>query len=272
MISGNIQKMRSRLTDTVCYELPIGEEFLPMNDFVGRTVTLSYSGTINCIHCGRKTSKSYSQGHCYPCMTKLASCDMCIVKPETCHYDQGTCREPDWAQSHCMQPHYVYLANASGVKVGITRESQIPTRWIDQGAVQALPIAKVDTRYHVGLMEVIIKTQVSDKTDWRKMLKNQVEKLDLAEVRNQVFQNCSDEFEKLAHQIGSKNLSLFHDAEEVSIQYPVIQYPDKVKALNFDKNPEVSGKLLGIKGQYLIFDTGVLNVRKFTGYELRFTS
>ena len=186
----------------------------------------------------------------------------------TCHYDQGTCREPDWALTHCMKPHYVYLANTSGLKVGITRESQIPTRWIDQGAVQALPIGKLDTRYHVGLMEVVIKNHIADKTDWRKMLKNEVMHVDLMEARDEIFEKCADEFEQLADQIGSESLSLVHNAREVCIEYPVLQYPNKVKALNFDKKPDVSGQLLGIKGQYLIFDSGVLNVRKFAGYEV----
>jgi len=247
----------------------MGDEKIPMNEYIGREIVLTYTGVINCTHCGRKTKKSYSQGHCYPCMSKLASCDMCIMKPETCHFDQGTCREPEWAQSHCMQPHYVYLANSSGVKVGITRETQIPTRWIDQGAIQALPIAKVDTRYHVGLMEVAIKSQLNDKTDWRKMLKNQVEKLNLSVIRDQIFNSCQDDIAMLAEQFGEGNLSLIDNAEQVEINYPVIEYPEKVKAHNFDKTEEVSGLLKGIKGQYLIFDTGVLNVRKFTGYELR---
>jgi len=268
MISGNISKMHTRLTDTVAYELPIGDEKVAMNEFIGREITLNYTGTINCVHCGRKTKKSYSQGHCYPCMTKLASCDMCIVKPETCHFDKGTCREPEWAMSHCMQPHYVYLSNSSGVKVGITRETQIPTRWIDQGAIQALPIAKVDTRYHVGLMEVAIKSQVNDKTNWRKMLKNETEELDLKGIRDQIFNNCRSDINALAQQFGGENLTLIDNAEQVEITYPVLEYPEKIKAWNFDKTEEVTGVLKGIKGQYLLFDTGVLNIRKFSGYEV----
>jgi hypothetical protein len=72
------------------------------------------------------------------------------MKPETCHYHLGTCREPDWAQNHCFRPHIVYLANSSGVKVGITRKTQIPTRWLDQGASQALPIFEVQQPFVIG--------------------------------------------------------------------------------------------------------------------------
>jgi len=270
MITGNIRKMTSKLNDSVEYELPIGDENINMNQFLGKNLTLRHTGTINCVHCGKKTKKSYSQGHCYPCMMKLASCDMCIMKPETCHYDKGTCREPEWGETHCMRPHYLYLANSSGdsVKVGITRETQIPTRWIDQGAVKALPIAKVQTRLQVGLMEVALKSFVKDKTDWRKMLKNDVTKTDLATRRDELFSAAEASINEIKTQFGADAINLLNDADPVEIDYPVETYPEKVKAHNFDKQPEVSGVLNGIKGQYLIFDSGVLNVRKFTGYEI----
>ncbi|HFE39135.1 MAG TPA: DUF2797 domain-containing protein [Gammaproteobacteria bacterium] len=270
MITGNISKMGVKLGDSVIYELPIGNEKILLNPLLGKSISLTYTGNIHCINCGRKTKKSYSQGHCYPCMKKLASCDMCIMKPETCHYAQGTCREPEWGEAHCMQPHFVYLANSSGLKVGITRETQIPTRWIDQGAMQALAIAVVQTRYQVGLMEVILKNHVNDKTDWRKMLKNEVEPIDLVGKRDALLSECSLEISELQAKFGEGDIQLTPDAEPVTIHYPVLQYPQKVKALNFDKNPKVSGILEGIKGQYLILDTGVLNIRKFTGYELTF--
>lgn len=167
MLSGNLEKMRATLGDTMEYSLPIGEERLALNPLIGKSLQITAEGTINCIACGRKTKKSYSQGHCYPCSQRLASCDLCIMKPETCHYDKGTCREPQWGEAHCMQPHFVYLSNTSGVKVGITRQTQIPTRWIDQGATQALPIFKVQTRLQSGLVEVMCKTHVADRTDHR---------------------------------------------------------------------------------------------------------
>ena len=274
MISGNIRKMTTKLTDTVEYSLPIGDENIAMNPLIGQSISLKYTGTINCVHCGKKTKKSYSQGHCYPCMQKLASCDMCIMKPETCHYDQGTCREPKWGEEHCMRPHFLYLANSSGesVKVGITRETQVPTRWIDQGAIQALPIGKVQTRYQVGLLEVALKDHVKDKTDWRKMLKNDVVATDLSQRRDELFDVAASEIAEIKKRFGDDAIEMIPDASAVSISYPVTEYPEKVKAHNLDKNPEASGVLLGIKGQYLIMDSGVLNVRKYTGYEIEFSS
>jgi hypothetical protein len=174
-MQGHLRKMRARLDKPVQYELLLSEQAMPLNPLIGKPVKLVYTGKIYCVHCGRATKKSFSQGYCYPCFTSLAQCDTCIMKPETCHYAAGTCREPVWGETYCMQTHYVYLANSSGIKVGITRQNQIPTRWIDQGAVQALPIFKVQSRHISGLVEVAIAKHISDKTSWQQMLKNNVE-------------------------------------------------------------------------------------------------
>src|SRR5690554_6351011 len=164
---GSIRKMLGTLDEPVRYALPLGDEQLPLNDLLGRTIRLEALGEIRCQHCNRLTKKSYSQGFCFPCMKKLAQCDLCIVSPERCHYEQGTCREPAWGEQFCMTDHIVYLANSSGLKVGITRASQIPTRWIDQGASQALPIMRVATRQQSGMVEDLLRQQVADKTNWR---------------------------------------------------------------------------------------------------------
>jgi hypothetical protein len=190
------------------------------------------------------------------------------MKPETCHYAAGTCREPEWGEAFCFQPHVVYLANSSGIKVGITRQSQIPTRWIDQGAIQALPVFQVASRYVSGLIEVILAEHVSDKTSWQQMLKNHVEPLALVEQRDDLLKKCADKLELLAQQIGADALKFLPEVEVLQIQYPVLQYPTKIKSFNLDKDPQVSGVLQGIKGQYLLLDTGVINIRKFTGYEV----
>ena len=163
--NGNIQKMITRLDDVVHYQLPIGDELIEMNELIGKNISLSFNGVINCVACGRKTNKSFNQGHCYPCLQKLAQCDSCIIKPELCHHAEGTCREPQFAEDVCFKDHYVYLANSSGIKVGITRGTQIPTRWMDQGATQALPIFRVKDRLTSGLVEVMMKTHVNDKTN-----------------------------------------------------------------------------------------------------------
>lgn len=265
---GNIRKMRVALAEPVQYELPVGDQIVSLNEAIGGRIRLSYQGEINCIACGRGTKKSYSQGYCYPCFISLAACDMCIVKPETCHFAEGTCREPDWAMDNCMQHHYVYLANSSGLKVGITRGTQVPTRWIDQGAAQALPIYRVTNRYLSGLVEVALKEHVSDRTDWRKMLRGDAQDIDLARARDELVAQAADEIQRIHQQFGANDVVYLPDEAVTRIRYPVAEYPKKVSSLNLDKTPEIDATLLGIKGQYLIMDRGVINIRKFAGYKL----
>ena len=266
--SGNIQKLVTTLEEKVQYQLPIGDNMVPLNPLIGSQLSLKYTGEINCIACGRKTNKSFAQGFCYPCFQSLAQCDSCIVKPEQCHYFEGTCREPEWGKQHCLQDHYVYLANSSGTKVGITRGSQIPTRWMDQGASQALPIFRVKNRLLSGLLEVILKQHVADKTHWQRMLKGVPESVDLVVKRDELLATCADEIAAIGKQYDSDAISRLTDEPMVTIDYPVDVYPTKVKSMNFDKTPEITGVLAGIKGQYLILDSGVLNIRKFSGYNI----
>jgi len=268
-MQGTLSKLKAQLTNPIQYQLPVGDELINLNDFMGKTITLTHTGNIFCSNCGKKTKKSYSQGHCFVCMKKLASCDMCIMKPETCHYDQGTCREPEWGENNCFVPHYVYLANTSGLKVGITRHTQIPTRWIDQGATQALPIFKVQTRLQSGLVEVALAEFIADKTNWRNMLKGISVDADLKVAATQLIPQIQAKLDELAELFGATAIEKL-DEDVIDLSFPVETFPSKVTSFNFDKNPEVSGVLQGIKGQYLIFDTGVINIRKFTSYEVSF--
>ena len=267
-MQGNLRKMKVELASPVQYQLPLSEQLIPLNPLLGKSLKLTYTGKISCVHCKRAIKKSFNQGYCYPCFTTLAQCDMCIMKPETCHYEQGTCREPKWGEEFCYQPHFVYLANSSGIKVGITRGTQIPIRWIDQGAIQALPILKVKSRLISGLIETAIAQHVSDKTSWQRMLKNQVEPVDLEAKREMLLALCEVEIEQVTQRFGIDSVEVLSDATSVDIDFPVESYPLKVKSFNFDKVAEVSGVLQGIKGQYLLFDTGVINIRKFSGYEV----
>ena len=271
---GDIQKMKVELNDSdgsVSYHLPIGDDLVCMNDFIGNEISLSYQGEIHCISCGRKTKKSFSQGHCFPCMQSLPECDSCIIKPELCHYHEGTCRDAAWGEQHCLQDHYVYLSNTSGVKVGITRHTNIPSRWIDQGATQALPIFKVKDRITSGKVEVIFKDHVADKTAWQRMLKGSPDARDLKSEFDNLLSLCSENITALQKELGEDAVTILSDAEPVEINYPVEQYPEKVKSLNFDKVPDIKGVLKGIKGQYLLLDIGVLNIRKFAGYKIALT-
>ncbi len=270
-IQGNWRKMITRHASPVQYKMVLSENRVAMNDYIGKHVQLKFLGEINCVSCGRKTKKSFQQGYCFPCMRSLPECDGCIVRPETCHYEAGTCRDPEWGQTNCFQDHYVYLANSSGIKVGITRGSQIPTRWMDQGATQALPIFRVKNRLLSGLVEVAIKQHVSDRTDWRKMLKGVAVEANLHQCRDEFVAKCKLELAALADKHGADAIALLDEQERIDIDYPVLNYPEKVTSFNFDKTVQVEGTLEGIKGQYLIFDSGVINVRKFGGYLIEMT-
>ena len=265
---GALSKMSTRLAQPVQYSLRLGEQDLDLNALLGQGVRLEYLGAIHCSHCGRKTKKSFSQGYCYPCFSKLAQCDTCIMSPERCHYAAGTCREPAWGEQFCMTEHVVYLANSSGAKVGITRATQVPTRWIDQGATQALPIMRVATRQQSGLVEDVLRSQVTDRTNWRSMLKGEALPLDLAQLAGEIFEACQDGITALQERFGLQAIQPLSDLAVVDIAYPVLAYPAKVASFDLEKTPVVEGTLQGIKGQYLIFDTGVINIRKFTAYQL----
>ncbi|MFV1992753.1 MAG: DUF2797 domain-containing protein [Acidiferrobacterales bacterium] len=266
--SGHIRKMKTVLEDVVQYHLPLDDQRISLNQHLGQKISMTHNGNIHCINCGRKTNKSFSQGYCFPCMRSLARCDSCIIKPELCHYHEGTCREPQWGEENCMQTHTVYLANTSGIKVGITRGSQVPTRWMDQGAVAALPIFKVSNRLLSGKVEVLLKQNMSDKTNWRTMLKGNITPVDLLKFRDQEMNAWMEQLTPVIKQAGKQSVLACEEQQVTTINYPVNRYPEKVTSFNFDKTPQVSGLLNGIKGQYLILDGGVINMRKFAGYEI----
>jgi len=266
--SGQARKLVARHDTPVTYAMQLGDSRVALNPLLGKTLTLRFTGRISCVHCGRSTSKSFNQGYCYPCFQKLAQCDSCIISPERCHYEAGTCREPIWGDHFCMQDHMVYFANSSGLKVGITRASQIPTRWLDQGATQALAVLRVRSRQQAGFCEVLLRQHVTDRTNWRGMLAGQQPELDLPAERDRLLATCGQELQELQERFGLQALSVLAGVEPVTISYPVLQYPEKIVSIDLDKDPVLTGTLLGIKGQYLIFDCGVINVRKYSGYEL----
>ncbi|WP_420827708.1 DUF2797 domain-containing protein [Halomonas binhaiensis] len=267
LASGCLTKMSIEPATPARYTLRAGEARLPLNDYLGKPLSLRWTGAIACTHCGRPSKKSFGQGYCYPCFKRLAQCDSCIMKPELCHFHEGTCREPEWGERFCFQPHIVYLANASGLKVGITRANQMPTRWLDQGAVQALPIIAVDSRQQSGFVEVLFKNEVSDRTNWRAMLKNDTAEIDLATERDRLLDTLAPGLEELHERFGQDAIRVLDEPAQ-RFTYPVLEYPTKVVSHNLDKTPEIEGVLMGIKGQYLMLDSGVINLRKYTGYEI----
>ncbi len=266
--SGRLSKMLSSDSVPVEYSLPIGDTLIPMNQYLGKKMRIVYKGEIRCSYCQRKTKKSFNQGFCYPCFQKLARCDRCIMSPELCHYHQGTCREPEWADAHCMQPHVVYLANSTGLKVGITRRTQMPTRWIDQGAIQALPIASVSSRRMSGLLEDLMKQWVADKTNWRKLLKHEVTKTDLPAERDRLYQEVKQPLAELMRDVPDERVDWLLGEKVWEFEYPSLHWPEKAKTYNLDKTPEIEDVLIGIKGQYLLFETASLNVRKYSAYDV----
>ncbi len=255
--AGNLRKMRSTLDSTVRYELPVGDERVDMNGLIGRALRLTFDGRINCIECGRQTKKSFGQGFCYPCFRDSPAASECIIRPELCRAHEGEARDMEWAAAHCLTEQVVYLAKSSAIKVGITRHSQVPTRWIDQGASEAIVFARAPNRYTAGCIEVAMKSYLTDKTNWQRMLKNEISNDDLLEKKQSLRSEIAPEFRDY----------ITDDVDVCAITYPVETYPAKVKSLSFDKLPEIEGDLAGIKGQYLIFDDGrVLNIRKHNGY------
>ena len=271
--SGSMQKMRTQFSNeqqpqTIDYFLELDDQPLLMNDLIGSEIYLNNLGEIHCTNCNRLTKKSFSQGYCFPCFKKLPQCDLCMMSPDRCHFHLGTCRDEEFAQSVCFNDHIVYLANSSGVKVGITRATQVPTRWIDQGAVEALAIYRVATRRQAGLIEKVFTEHISDKTNWRKMLKGEVEVIDLSAIRDELNEKCKDQLNELITEHGLQNIQSLSTAEPIQLDYPVINYPTKISSHNLDKTAYISGTLQGIKGQYLILDSGVINLRKYTAYQI----
>lgn len=267
-MQGQVRKMKTHFEAgaPVRYALPLGTEDVPLNERIGKAFRLEFKHAITCLSCDRKIKKTFAQGHCYPCFTRLASCDRCIVKPELCHFAQGTCREPDWGQSNCMIPHTVYLANSSALKVGITRGVEPVYRWIDQGATQGLAIRRVATRLDSGHVEVALKHFVADRTNWRKMLQGTAAAVGLQAERDSILRLQREKDPN--HELPGEEIA---SATTVEIDYPVSEYPKKIVSHNFDKQEVLEGTLLGIKGQYLILDTCVVNIRKYGGYHMELT-
>lgn len=273
-MTGQLHKMAGTISEPIKYNFVLKQDgavidgLVPVNEYLGQHLNLTFTGKINCISCNRTITKTFQQGYCFPCAKRLAACDMCLLKPQNCHFHLGTCREPEWGLQHCFTPHIVYLANSSGLKVGITRETQIPTRWIDQGAIQALPILRTQSRYQAGLLEVAIAKLVSDKTDWRKMLRDGNDKIDMLAKRDEIFYEIATTIQAIAAKFKFGDIEILTAEAVYEFNYPVLQYPDKISSFDLDKIPQINDMLQGIKGQYLLFKSGVINLRKYTGYEI----
>lgn len=259
----DLSKMKTRLDgcDVVYYlSVPGGE--ICMNDLLGQNITMRFLGEIHCTACGALTRKSFAQGFCYQCYMTAPEAEECVLNPEKCRAHLGVARDMAYSQSHCLIPHYVYLSYTSGIKVGVTRHTQIPTRWIDQGAVQALIVAETPNRHIAGLIEVFLKQYYSDKTQWTKMLMNRDgEWIDLPSEKAKAASLLPFAMQRL----------VTHHADVAIIRYPVFNYPEKPINVDFLKMPEVTGVFQGIKGQYLFIGDSVVNMRRHAGFKVDFT-
>lgn len=253
---GVLKKMMTSNEDVVQYYLDMGADFLNMNQLLDKEITLSFV-KFECLNCGLE-KQIYRQGFCQSCFFETPNAGDWIMRPELSKAHLGVeDRDLEFEKKMQLKPHIVYLANSSNVKVGVTRKSQVPTRWIDQGAHEAIEIVEVPNRYLAGITEVALKEHVSDKTNWRKMLTSNNEGIDLLEHKELLAQYIPEE---------AKEYYLKSNTDAFKINFPVVQYPEKVKSLNLLKTPTYTGVLKGIKGQYLIFeDSIVFNVRSNEG-------
>lgn len=263
MYSGVLTKMRTEFGSPINYYLELGEKEIFMNDLLNRPIKIEFKG-FQCVNCGKKR-KIFRMGHCYNCFYEMPQTADWVIKPELSKAHLGIeDRDLEYEKEVQLQPHIVYLALSSNIKVGVTRKTQVPTRWIDQGATSALEIVEAPNRYLAGIAEVALKGFVADKTNWRKMLKNEIDEEDLFEFRNKLSQHIPAEVQP--YFLADKN-------DKWELDFPVHQYPDKIKSLNLEKTPLFEEKLVGIKGQYLLFeDSTVFNVRGNEGFVIDLTT
>ena len=260
MLEGNLHKMTTAFAEPIQYSLSLGNDTICLNDLLDRKMKIQFEGRINCVACGRTTKKAFGQGFCYPCFRDAPENAECIVRPELCEGHLGKGRDPEWEKKYHVQPHVVYLALSSGLKVGITRKTQVPTRWIDQGASSAILLAEVPYRRLAGEIEVALKEHFNDKTNWQRMLKDEVIKADLETSRNEAIAHLPEELQQYA----------LTQSSVWNLMFPKLDTPQKVKSIRLEKQPVLEGILTGIKGQYLIFDNQqVMNVRNHAGYFIR---
>lgn len=254
---GVLTKMETEYGKPIQYYLVFETSFLNVNQLIGKDIAIDFVG-FQCLNCNKK-KKIFRQGFCYECFYSSAAVGDWIMKPELSTAHLGIAdRDLAYEEKVQLQPHIVYLALSSEIKVGVTRKTQVPTRWIDQGASEAIAIVEVPNRYLAGITEVALKDHYADKTNWRKMLTNDIEAVDLVAQRL-----------KLENLIPTEVQQYFYSEKNdlYQMEYPVLQYPSKVKSLSLDKTPNFQGKLTGIKGQYLLFEDGtVFNVRGSEGY------
>ncbi|MCH4895480.1 DUF2797 domain-containing protein [Marinilabiliaceae bacterium JC040] len=259
MYKGILNKMRAVETDSsINYSLDLGGEIVSPNDWIGKNITIDFLDEIYCCKCHKKVKQVYMSGYCYSCYKNSPETDENIFKPELDMAHLGISRDMNWAKEVSLKKHFVYLANTGEVKVGVTREANIPSRWINQGADSAIIIAEAPNRHIAGCIEVYLKKFFSDKTKWKKMLSSSNEDINLEEQRNIAFSKI--------HPV-LKNF-LTDEFKTKYLNFPVSIYPEHIlQTQKLKKNKSIKGKLIGIKGQYFIFESGdVMNISSHAGF------
>lgn len=255
-----LRKMPVYYTDQAHYLLRADDDFIKMNQLIGRQVSIKFLNQKFCSNCGETFKTLFRMGFCRECFFTSARAGESIIRPELSRAHLGEeDRDLTFEKSYQLQPHNVYLANSGGLKVGVTRADNCTTRWLDQGASEAIVFAETSNRYEAGMIEVALKEHLPDKTAWQKMLRNEDPQLDLQEEKKKAAELLSEEWRKFVTEGNEVN----------KLHYPVQHFPTKVKNINLDKNPEISATLQGIRGQYLIYEGGgVINIRAHSGFRV----
>ncbi len=248
--------MQSDFDNPVQYYLDANNDFIEVNQVLGRNISITHTG-YQCTNCGLD-KPIFRMGYCKNCFFEVPQTASFVLRPEDSRAHLGEEeRDLEWEKKMQLQPHIVYLANTGALKVGVTRKTQLPTRWIDQGANEAIAILEVSNRYLAGITEVALAQHVSDKTNYRKMLSAKIPDIDLMAEREKLLSFVPSETQN----------DLIKAPESLSINYPVLQFPLKIQSKTLAKQAKIEGKLVGIKGQYWIFEDGqVFNIRNHEGY------
>ena len=159
---GVLTKMQTEFTKPINYYLVFKNDFINLNQLLNKTLEFSFV-KYECLNC-HLDKPIYRQGFCKSCFFEIPQAADWIMKPELSKAHLGIEeRDLDYEKKVQLKPHIVYLANSSNVKVGVTRKGQVPTRWIDQGAHEAIEIVEVPNRYLAGITEVALKIMLVTK-------------------------------------------------------------------------------------------------------------
>ena len=238
----------------VLKELPL----IDMCDWVGKELTWKFDGVVNCVVTGEAMNQAYRMGMSQKAFFESPISCPSIINPELSTIHTGVAlRDRDFEERYHNVPHVVYLSRTNKLKVGVTGLGREQFRWNDQGAVEGIQLCVTPYRQLAGEIEVALKEHMNDKTHWLGMLKDVTRFPDeLLELKDECFELLGPNYEPF-----------FSDDDTVhSINYPVQKYPLKVKSLKLNKEPNGTGVISGIKGQYLILEDGrVMNVRAHEG-------